>query len=293
MDTELPYWRSLLFVPANRDRFIDGAVKRGADAYVLDLEDSVPAAEKSSTRDGLQDAVRRLSGSGVDVLVRINRPWRLAIRDIEASVAHGVTALALPKVPDPEYVCAVAEILEELEAERGLESGHTRLIVMIETPQAYFQAREIASAHARVVAMTLGQEDFALETGMLPESEGLFAPTLQTMLAARAAGILPLGFVGSIAEYRDEEKFRATIRQARRLGFVGSFCIHPIQVRVLNEEMTPTAEELTRARTIVAAYDEARAKGQGSVEFEGKMLDEPIVRRSAQLLMLAERLHRV
>ena len=293
MDTELPYWRSLLFVPANRDRFIDGAVKRGADAYVLDLEDSVPAAEKSSTRDGLQDAVRRLSRSGVDVLVRINRPWRLAIRDIEASVAHGVTALALPKVPDPEYVCAVAEILEELEAERGLESGHTRLIVMIETPQAYFQAREIASAHARVVAMTLGQEDFALETGMLPESEGLFAPTLQTMLAARAAGILPLGFVGSIAEYRDEEKFRATIRQARRLGFVGSFCIHPIQVRVLNEEMTPTAEELTRARTIVAAYDEARAKGQGSVEFEGKMLDEPIVRRSAQLLMLAERLHRV
>ncbi|MDE0970771.1 MAG: CoA ester lyase [Arenicellales bacterium] len=290
MDIELPYWRSLLFVPANRDRFIDGAVKRGADAYVLDLEDSVPAAEKSSARDGLQDAVGRLSSSGVDVLVRINRPWRLAIRDIEASVAHGVTALALPKVPDPGYVCAVAEILEELEVERGLESGHTRLIVMIETPQAYFQAREIASAHSRVVAMTLGQEDFALETGMLPEPEGLFTPVLQTMLAARAARILPLGFVGSIAEYRDEEKFRATIRQARRLGFVGSFCIHPIQVRVLNEEMTPTTEELTRARAIVAAYNEARAKGRGSVEFEGKMLDEPIVKRSAQLLMLAERL---
>ena len=290
MDTELPYWRSLLFVPANRDRFIDGAVKRGADAYVLDLEDSVPTAEKSSARDGLQDAVRRLSSSGVDVLVRINRPWRLAIRDIEASVAHGVTALALPKVPDPGYVCAVAEILEELEVERGLESGHTRLIVMIETPQAYFQAREIASAHSRVVAMTLGQEDFALETGMLPEPEGLFTPAVQTMLAARAARILPLGFVGSIAEYRDEEKFRARIRQARRLGFVGSFCIHPIQVRVLNEEMTPTTEELTRARAIVAAYNEAKAKGRGSVEFEGKMLDEPIVKRSAQLLMLAERL---
>ena len=98
MNTELPYWRSLLFVPANQDRFIDGAAKRNADAYVLDLEDSVPLSEKAATRDGLQDAVARLSSFGVEVLVRINRPWRLALRDIEASVSDGVTALALPKV---------------------------------------------------------------------------------------------------------------------------------------------------------------------------------------------------
>jgi citrate lyase subunit beta/citryl-CoA lyase len=293
MNTELPYWRSLLFVPANQDRFIDGAVKRNADAYVLDLEDSVPLAEKAATRDGLQDAVGRLSSSGVEVLVRINRPWRLALRDIEASVSDGVTALALPKVPDPGYVCSVSEILEELEAERGLVPGHTRLVVMIETPQAYFQAREIASANSRVVGMTLGQEDFALETGMLPEPEGLFTPAVQIMLAARAAGVLPLGFIGSIAEYRDEEKFRSIIRQARRLGFVGSFCIHPLQVKVLNEEMMPTEDELSSARAIVGAYDEAKAQGRGSIEFEGKMLDEPIVKRSNQLLELAERLQRV
>ncbi len=293
MNPELPYWRSLLFVPANQDRFIDGAVKRNADAYVLDLEDSVPLSEKAATRNGLGDAVSRLGSSGLEVLVRINRPWRLAIRDIEASVSDGVSALALPKVPDPGYVCAVSEILEELEAERGLDLGHTRLVVMIETPQAYFQAREIASASSRVVGMTLGQEDFALETGMLPEPEGLFTPAVQIMLAARAAGVLPLGFVGSIAEYRDEEKFRSRIRQARRLGFVGSFCIHPLQVNVLNEEMMPTEGELTRARAIVAAYDEAKGQGRGSIEFEGKMLDEPIVRRATQLLTLAERLQRI
>ena len=114
MNTELPYWRSLLFVPANQDRFIDGAVKRNADAYVLDLEDSVPLSEKAETRNNLQGAVRRLSSSGVEVLVRINRPWRLALRDIEASVAAGVKALALPKVPDPGYVSAVSEILLSL-----------------------------------------------------------------------------------------------------------------------------------------------------------------------------------
>ena len=110
MNTELPYWRSLLFVPANQDRFIDGAVKRNADAYVLDLEDSVPLSEKAATRDGLRNAVSRLSSSGLEVLVRINRPWRLALRDIEASVSEGVTALALPKVPDPGYVLSLIHI---------------------------------------------------------------------------------------------------------------------------------------------------------------------------------------
>ena len=223
MNEELPLWRSILFVPANVDRFIDGAAGRGADAYILDLEDSVPMAGKASAREGLQDAVRRLDQAGVDVLVRINRPWRLALRDVEAAVSAGVCALALPKTPDPGHVCAMAEIIDELEMERGLVNGHTRLIVMIETPGAYFQAREIAAAHPRVMAMTLGQEDFSLETGMLPEPEGLFTPALQVMLAARAAGVVPLGFVGSIAEYSDEEKFRGMIRQARRLGFTGSF----------------------------------------------------------------------
>ena len=290
MNEELPLWRSILFVPANVDRFIDGAAGRGADAYILDLEDSVPMAGKASAREGLQDAVRRLDQAGVDVLVRINRPWRLALRDVEAAVSAGVCALALPKTPDPGHVCAMAEIIDELEMERGLVNGHTRLIVMIETPGAYFQAREIAAAHPRVMAMTLGQEDFSLETGMLPEPEGLFTPALQVMLAARAAGVVPLGFVGSIAEYSDEEKFRGMIRQARRLGFAGSFCIHPLQVRGLNEEMMPSEAEVSEAGEIVAAYEQAKAEGRGSVEHRGKMLDEPIVQRASRLLAQHSRL---
>ncbi|GIT53016.1 MAG: hypothetical protein Ct9H300mP16_01760 [Pseudomonadota bacterium] len=110
--------------------------------------------------------------------------------------------------------------------------------------------------------MTLGQEDFSLETGMLPEPEGLFTPALQVMLAARAAGVVPLGFIGSIAEYSDEEKFRGMIRQARPLGFAGSLCIHPLQVKVLNEEMTPS-EGGSEAGEIVAAYEQAKAEGRG------------------------------
>ena len=128
------------------------------------------------------------------------------------------------------------------------------------------------------------KEDFSLETGRLPEPEGLFTPALQVMLAARAAGVVPLGFIGSIAEYSDEEKFRGMIRQARRLGFAGALCIHPLQVKVLNEEMTPSEAEVSEAGEIVAAYEQAKAEGRGSVEHRGKMLDEPIVQRASRLL---------
>ena len=229
MDGKIPLWRSILFVPVNVDRFVNGAPRRGADAYILDLEDSIPASEKSEARQKVRTAAETVGSAGADVLVRINRPWRLAVRDIEAAVDPNVFALAVPKVANAGHLCAIAEILSELEAERGLEPGHTRLIAMIETADAYFQVREIASANSRVIGITLGQEDFALSAGMEPVPEALFQPSIQVVLAARAAEILPLGFVGSIAEYQDQEKFRQTIRQARRIGFTGAFCIHPLQ----------------------------------------------------------------
>jgi citrate lyase subunit beta/citryl-CoA lyase len=138
--------------------------------------------------------------------------------------------------------------------------------------------------------MTLGQEDFALSAGMLPEPEGLFQPSLQVVLAARAAGILPLGFVGSIAEYRDQEKFRQTVRQARRMGFAGAFCIHPLQAQVLNEEFSPTADEVVAAQEMINAYDDAKSKGRGSIEYRGRMLDEPIVERARQTVIQYQRI---
>ena len=290
MDRTIPLWRSMLFVPVNVDRFVTSAARRGADACILDLEDSIPAAEKSDARARVRTAAETVGSAGADVVVRINRPWRLAIRDIEASVDPNICALAVPKVADAGHLRAIAETLSELEAERGLEPGHTRLIAMIETADAYFQVRDIAAADPRVIAMTLGQEDFALSTGMLPEPEGLFQPCLQVVFAARAAGILPLGFVGSIAEYRDQEKFRQIARQAHRIGFTGAFCIHPLQAQVLNEEFSPTADEVTTAQGMISAYEDAMSKGRGSIEYQGKMLDEPIVERARQILLRNQRI---
>ena len=226
----LPVWRSLLFVPVTARRFVDGAARRGADAIILDLEDSVAASEKERARTLVSEAA-----------------------DIVSRGGPGVLALALPKVDGPEHVQLLAEIVDEVEAERGMAPGTTRLIAMVETAAAFFRIAEIARAHPRLCALNLGAEDFATSAGILPEAEALSMPKQMAVFAARAAGIMPLGFIGSIAEFHDLDGFRQTIRRSRRFGFIGASVIHPSQVPILNEEFRPSPNEVDHARRVLAA----------------------------------------
>jgi len=285
---ELPVWRSMLFVPVTVQKFVEGAAKRGADAVILDLEDSVPVSEKPRARSLLQGAAETVARGGADVVVRINRPLRMAIADIEAAVSPRIAALALPKVESAEHLRLLAEVIDEIESERGMAPGATKLLAMIETASAFFRMAEIARAHPRLVAMTLGAEDFALSVGMIPEAEGLFFPKQQMIIAARAAGIMPMGFLGTVADFRDLEAFRATLRRSRRIGFVGASVIHPAQVPILNEEFAPSADEAAHAERVVAAYEKATAEGVGAIVVDGKMIDVPVVER-AQLLLARHR----
>jgi citrate lyase subunit beta/citryl-CoA lyase len=280
----LPVWRSLLYVPANVARFIDGAHRYGADAIIVDLEDSVPETERPRARRDLQATAETVARGGADVVVRINRPWRQTILDLEAAVSPRVQALALTKLDSADHVRLIAEVVGELEAERGMAVGTTRFSVMIETAAAYFRMAEIAAADSRIVAMTLGGEDFALSAGMVPDTDSLFVPKQQLAIAAHAAGIMPLGFIGTVADYTDLDAFRATVRRSRRLGFLGAAVIHPSQVAILNEEFAPSADEVGSARRIVAAYDEATAAGRGSIAVDGKMVDVPVVARAQETL---------
>jgi citrate lyase subunit beta/citryl-CoA lyase len=280
----LPVWRSLLFVPVTARRFVDGAARRGADAIILDLEDSVAASEKDRARGLVPEAAVIVSRGGADVVVRINRPLRMAARDIEAAVGPGVLALALPKADSAEHVRLLAEVVDEVEAERGMMPGATRLIAMVETAAAFFHLAEIAHAHPRLCALTLGAEDFATSAGILPEAEALSMPKQMAVFAARAAGIMPLGFIGSIAEFHDLDGFRQTIRRSRRFGFIGASVIHPSQVPILNEEFRPSAAEVDHARRVLAAYDKALAEGVGAVTVDGKMIDVPVVERARLLV---------
>jgi citrate lyase subunit beta/citryl-CoA lyase len=280
----MPVWRSLLFVPVNVDRFVDKAHTRGADAIVLDLEDGVAASEKENARSRAMKAAETVSRGSSDVLVRINRPWRMALKDLEATICPAVQALALPKVDSPELVRIVSEVTSELESERGMVVGATQFFVSIETVAGFLRVHEIAAADDRVVAIGLGAGDFSLCTGLTPGPEELVYPNLQVVIAARAAGCIPLGLLSTIDDYTDLDRFGMIARRSRRLGLQGSACVHPDQVPILNEEFSPTEEELAWARRVIAAFETASAAGAGAIEVDGKMVDFPVV-QGARLLL--------
>src|ERR1043165_5633022 len=155
-DRKLPVWRSALYVPANVPRFIEGAHKRGADAIIVDLEDSVPLAERPAARRDLAATAENVSRGGADVIVRINRPWRQAMLDPQGAISPRVQALAVTKVDSADHIRLIAEVVSELEAERGMAVGTTQLTAMIETPAAWFKMPEIAAASPRIVARGWG-----------------------------------------------------------------------------------------------------------------------------------------
>src|SRR5882757_11293809 len=291
-DRKLPVWRSALYVPSNVAKFIDGAHRRGADAIIVDLEDSVPIGERPAARRDLMATCENVARGGADVIVRINRPWRQTMLDLEAAIDPRVKALAVTKVDSADHIRLIAEVVSELEAERGMAVGSTQFMAMIETPGAWFQMPQIAKASNRIVGLTLGGEDFALEMGMLPTAEALLMPKQQLAIAARAAGVLPLGFIGTVADYDDLDAFRATVRRSRRLGFRGASVIHPSQIAILNEEFAPAADEVASARRIVSAYDDAIAAGRGSISVDGKMIDVPVVLRAQHLLAIHNAIQR-
>jgi citrate lyase subunit beta/citryl-CoA lyase len=220
-------------------------------------------------------------------VVRVNRPWRLLVRDLEATVIPGVMAVMLTKVDSAEHVQACAAVVAELEAERGLPAAGLKFIALVENAAGFFRIEQIAKSHPRLIGLSLGSEDFSADVGMRSEPEGLFYPKQHTIFAARAARIMPMGFIGSIADFSDQDAFRTIVRRSRRLGFMCASAVHPLQVSVLNQEFSPDPTEVARAERMIAAYDAAYAEGLGAVQFEGAMIDVPVVERARSVVKRA------
>ena len=285
-------WRSQLYVPANNQRFIDKAFTRRADAIILDLEDSVPADQRKGARERLGESVRIVGQAGADVTVRINSSDDEVALDLEAAVLPQVRGIFVTKVRDADYMRSISRRVAELETVRGMESGTICLIAMIETAAAYVQAYDIARADPRIAAMVLGGEDMALDLGMVPDAETLAFPKQQVAIAARAAGVVPFGIMGTVADYRDTDAVRGIAERSRRFGFEGASCIHPSIVPILNAAFTPSETEVDHARRVVTAYAEAEAAGTGAITVDGKMIDVPVALRARNLLTRFEAIER-
>jgi citrate lyase subunit beta/citryl-CoA lyase len=278
--------RSLLFVPASSDRFIAKAHERGADAVILDLEDSVARSEKRAARERLAKAVPSAGQNGAKVFVRINSEDDLIDADAEAACRAGAYGLFRAKTPNAAAVLRLATLLDRVESEIGA-ARKTVIVPAIEDPNAVFEARAIGAASPRVYGLIAASEDMATVMDAEPSLEFVRLPKLLVHFAAKAVGVRSLGLLRSIADFRNVEGIKKAVEEARSFGFDGSTCIHPSVVAILNEGFSPSAVKVEEARRMLAAYEEAQKRGEGAFSFEGKMVDEPVVERAKRLLARA------
>ncbi len=283
--------RSSLILPVNIPRFVEKAYARGADAIVLDLEDSVPPQEKASARTLVRDSLAVAGRGGAEVLVRVNNDPALLTDDIDAAVHPGLDGLSIPKAESPTQIRAIVGQVERLERARGLTPGHVRLSLALETPRGFLAIEEIARSSDRIATMSIGVEDYCLELGVEPSPDGfeLLYPVAHLVTVCKAVGIQPTGLVGSIADFRDLAAFEGGAQRARQLGCEGAGCIHPDQVTVLNRVFTPDPANVEHAQRVVEAFEEGVRRGTASVNLDGKMVDVPVYKR-AQVVLARARL---
>lgn len=273
--SDLRILRSLLYVPGQNEKLVAKAVAGAADAIVLDLEDAVPDAIKPQAREALAQHCQQVRQVGKEAAVRVNASRELLDLDLPAVIAAGATLVVLPKVESAAQVQRVAEILSETDI---------CIIGLIESPVGLLNAVEIAAAHPRLLALSVGTEDLSFDMDMSPCWDSLLVPSMLVNIACKAAGIEALGYVGSIAEFRDIAAFEISVTRSLPLGFAGGFAIHPAQVEVLNRLFSPDPSEVERARRIVEAFAAAKHQSIGAIAVDGKMVDLPVALRAEKLL---------
>jgi citrate lyase subunit beta/citryl-CoA lyase len=281
--------RSSLILPVNVPRFVERAYVRGADAIVLDLEDSVPTQEKASARKLVRDSLALAGRGGAEVLVRVNNDPALLADDIDASVHPGLDGLSIPKAESAAQIHDIVARIERLEGARGLTPRHLRLSLAVETSRGLLAVEEIARSSDRIATMSIGVEDFCLELGVEPSADGLelLYPVAHLVTVCKAVGVQPTGLVGSIADFRDLATFERAAQRARQLGCEGAGCIHPDQVTVLNRVFTPDPAKVEHARRVVEAFEDGVRWGTASVDLDGKMVDVPVYKRAQVVLARA------
>src|SRR5574341_345783 len=244
--------RTMLFVPANKKRWIEKARTLGADAIILDLEDSVALSEKESSRMMVPDAIRASCGAGANVFVRVNAlTTGLAADDLKCAVEPGLMGIVIPKTESANEVREMVTLIEELERARSMQPGGIVLLPLLESAVGILDAREIAASSCRVVAIGFGALDFTRDMGisLSPNGAELYYARSYIALVARAAGIQAID--APWINTTDLEGLIGDTSKARQLGFRGKFVIHPGQVEPVNQVFAPSESEVVDAERVV------------------------------------------
>jgi citrate lyase subunit beta/citryl-CoA lyase len=283
--------RSFLFVPADSERKLGKAADVGADALILDLEDSVAAEARPAARD----LARSYAQDKENVWVRIN-PIDSADAELDLTgvMPASPAGIVLPKPRGVQDVQLLASMLDKLEQQLGIEAGKTEILsICTERPEAIFTLNGYAHASPRLCALSWGAEDLSAALGASTNraADGNWLPPYEMarslcLFAAAAAAVAAIDTV--YTDYRNAEGLANYAANARRDGFVGMLAIHPAQVDIINRAFVPTAAELERAERIVALFDEN--PGAGALGLNGEMIDRPHLVQAQRILQLAKRL---
>jgi citrate lyase subunit beta / citryl-CoA lyase len=286
--------RSLLFVPADGGKKLDKAMASGADAVIVDLEDSIAAEGKTAARRSAAGFIRDAVTAAIRprLIVRVNGlTTGLTDADLDAVVPARPDAVLLPKAEGGASVVHADAKLTAREAIAGLPDGHIKIVaIATETATALFLAGTYRGASARLEGLTWGAEDLSAELGAETNRDGdgrfLDPYRLARALCLAGAAAAQVQAIDTIAaDFRNLELLRRETEEARRDGFTGKMAIHPAQVPVINEVFTPTSEAVAKARAVIAAFESN--PGKGAVAIDGVMYDRPHIERARQLLARA------
>lgn len=282
--------RTMLFVPGNKESMLDKGAQSGADALILDLEDSVPHPEKLKARELVASRIAPLAAQKQRVWVRINKhAHAYDFDDIYAVVQPGLEGIMLSKPVGPEDIHMAACMIAEAEIRAGIPQGTIRIIPLLETARSMQKCFEIAE-HPRVagiVGASAKNADMARALGFIWTAEGRETDYLKmrVVMAARAAGKLPIG--GLWQQVKDLEGQRKASQVDRQLGMTGELVLHPLQVDVVNRIYSPTEEEVAYYQGMIDALDAAVANGRASVMYEGEHIDIAHVKTARDVIALA------
>ena len=291
-----PY-RSMLFVPGHKPTWAEKGAASGADAIILDLEDSVPPQDKESARALVRDTIARLRKEGVraEIWVRPNSADSgLQGADLEAVIVPGLAGLFLPKVLDAKEVVGIDAVVSHIESRVGIDADTVELIISYETAWSMAHCEEIAAASPRIGSLlgaTGPNADVGRELGFEFSLQGLETLYLRSriLLAARSNGIHH-AVSGVWQDIHDLEGCRRFAEDQRKLGYRGLVAIHPSHVAIANEVFTPSEAVVEEARRLIQAYRDAEAAGHSAVTFDGQHIDLAHAKTAEGLIALADSL---